>query len=196
MEGQKNDNQDDKIDSKNTHIRMEQFFAEIDEELKKVSDEDLKYGVEQTKKFLEGKIGWAELFSFTPQMLYQLAESAYAQFKSGRYEEAEKIFKALTVLDSENAYYHAMMGAILQRQRRYGEAAAEYTVAIELDPNDVASLTNRGEILLRFGVVDEAKADLEKAARLDPDKTDRWAARARMLLENLNKGKRGKTKGR
>lgn len=166
-------------------VRMEQFFAELDEKLKDVPKEEIKKGAQKIKDFIDGKVTWADLLNLTQQMRYQLAEHGYAHFQAGRYEDAERVFKILSVLDWKNAYYHAMMGSILQRGMRYGEAAAEYTIALELNPNDIPSLTNRGEILLRFGVIDEAKADLKKAISLDPEKTDRWAERARSLLDKI-----------
>lgn len=180
------DEERDEITDDEMRSRMSQFFAELEERIKKVPESEVKKGAQKIKDFVDGKVSWADLLNFTPIMLYQMAEHGFAQFQIGRYEDAERIFKVLTFLDWNNSYYHGMMGAILQRERRYGEAAAEYSVAIDLDPNDIASYTNRGEILLRFGILDEARADLEKAISLDHDETDRWGARARKLLKKLD----------
>lgn len=166
---------------------MGDFFAKLEDQLKDVPPEEIERGSRKIKNFIEGKIGWAELFNFTPQMLYQMAEFGYLQFKTGRYEDAERVFKVLTVLDWNNSYYHSMMGTILQRQKRYGEAIAEYSQAIELYPQDVVSLTNRGEIFFLHGLLTEAEGDFKKAISLDPKAENKWANRARMLLVELEK---------
>lgn len=166
---------------------MEQFFKELEEQLKDVPQDELERGSQKIRDYIEGKIGWAELFNFTPQMLYQMAEFGYTQFKVGRYEDAERVFKVLTVLDWNNHYYHSMMGSILQRQKRYGEAIAEYTQAIELYPQDIVSLANRGEIFMQHNLMDEAEGDFKKAISLDPNEENKWSGRARMLLDQLEK---------
>ena len=113
--------------------------------------------------------------------------NGFLQFKQGRYTDAERVFKGLAILDWNNAYYHSVLGSILQRQKRYGEAIAEYTQALELDPKDTVSLTNRGEIFMHHGLMDEAKDDFKHAMDLDTDGTDRFANRARMLTEQIKR---------
>lgn len=166
---------------------MDRFFAALEDQYKDVPQEEIERGAKKIQAFIDGKINWAELFNFTPEMLFQMAEFGFAQFKAGRYPDAERIFKVLTVLDWNNAYYHSMMGSILQRQRRFGEAIAEYTQAIELDQNDIVSHTNRGEIFQQHGLIEEAKADLEKAVALDASGEDKFAARARTLIRQMEK---------
>ncbi|MBN2250701.1 MAG: tetratricopeptide repeat protein [Candidatus Altiarchaeota archaeon] len=167
--------------------QMEQFLKDLEEHFKDVPEEEIKAGAERMMEFIKGKLSWADLFNFTPEMLFQMAEYGLTQFKVGRYEEAERVFKVLTVLDWDNAYYHSVMGSILQREKRYGEAIAEYEQALELDSNDSTSLTNRGEIYMQHGLLAEAKADFEKAVALDPKGEDKWANRARMLLVEIER---------
>ena len=174
---------------------MERFFAALEERTKDVPKEEIERGAKKVKDFIDGKIGWAELFNFTPEMLFQMAEYGFMQFKQGRYEDAERIFKVLTVLDWNNAYYHSVMGSILQRQKRYGEAIAEYTQAIELDPNDIVSYTNRGEIFMQHGLAEDAEADFAKAVELDPSGESKFANRARMLAGQLGRTREDKAGG-
>lgn len=169
---------------------MGRFFKALEEQYKGVPEEEIEQGAKKIKDFIDGRLSWAELFNFTPEMLFQMAEFGFTQFKVGRYADAERVFKVLTVLDWNNAYYHSVMGSILQRQRRYGDAIAEYSQAIELDPSDIVSHTNRGEIFLQHGLLEEAEGDLTKAAACDPEGQDRFANRARMLLMQLDKRKR------
>jgi tetratricopeptide (TPR) repeat protein len=176
-------------------VEMEGFFEALEEKVKGIPEDEIDRGVQKVKDFVDGKIGWAELFNFTPEMLFQLAEFGFMQFKQGRYQDAERVFKGLTVLDWNNAYYHSVLGSILQRQKRYGEAIAEYTQALDLDARDMVSYTNRGEIFMRHGLVEEAKQDFGSAIQLDPDGSDKFANRARMLLEQLKKQQKTKKRG-
>lgn len=178
---------------------MQRFFKALEEKVKDVPEEELERGVEKVKDFVDGRIGWAELMNFTPEMLFHLAEFGFMQFRQGRYQDAERVFKGLTVLDWHNAYYHSVLGSILQRQKRYGEAIAEYTQALELDPRDIVSLTNRGEIFMQHGLLDEASEDFKGAVALDSGGEDRFANRARMLMKQIEKrrteNKAGKKRG-
>ncbi|MFA4970964.1 MAG: tetratricopeptide repeat protein [bacterium] len=172
---------------------MERFFAALEEKTKDIPKEEIERGAEKVKSFIDGRISWAEVMNFTPEMLFQMAEYGFAQFKQGRYQDAERVFKVLTVLDWNNPYYHSVMGSILQREKRYGEAIAEYSQAIEVDANDIVSLTNRGEIFMQHGLIDDAEADFKKSIVLDPAGENRFANRARMLLDQIQK-KRGQEK--
>lgn len=185
---------DEPMSPEEANRQMDQFFKELEEHLKDVPEDEIKKGAEKVMDFIKGKLSWAELFDFTPEMLFQMAEHGLTQFKVGRYGDAERVFKVLTILDWENAYYHSVMGSILQRQKRYGEAIAEYDQALELMPDDITSLTNRGEVYMQHGLVDEARSDFEHAVKLDPGGEDRWANRARILLMELerHKDERGK----
>ncbi len=168
-------------------IEMQHFFEALEEKVKGIPEEEIERGVKKVKDFVDGKIGWAQLFDFTPEMLFQLAEFGFMQFKQGRYQDAERVFKGLAILDWNNAYYHSVLGSILQRQKRYGEAIAEYTQALDLDPKDIVSYTNRGEIFMHHGLMDEAKDDFKHAIVLDPDGTDKFANRARMLTQQIKR---------
>ncbi|MFH1874111.1 MAG: tetratricopeptide repeat protein [Pseudomonadota bacterium] len=180
----------EKMSKQEADAIMDDYFSKLEDQLKDVPEAELKKGSQKIIDYLEGKIGWAELFNFTPEMLFQMAEFGYNQFKFGRYEDAERVFKVLTVLDWNNHYYHSMMGTILQRQKRYGEAMAEYAQAIELFPQDTVSLTNRGEIFMMHNLITEAKADFEQAIATDPTGEDKWANRARVLLLQIEKSKK------
>jgi len=178
---------------------VKRFMNEMERRFPNVPDEEIERGAKKVHDFIQGRLSWAELFNFTPEMLFQIAEFGFAQFKSGRYEDAERIFKVLTVLDWNNAYYHSVMGSILQKQNRYGEAIAEYSQALDLDPDDIASHTNRGEIFFQHGLISEAKEDLKKAIELDSDGSDKFANRAKMLMHKLVAAKKsgggGKSEG-
>lgn len=169
---------------------MEAWFEKLEAKLKTVPPEEIEKGAQKIKDFLEGKIGWADVFHFTPEQTFQIAEMGYNHFKLGRYQDAERFFKVLTILDWDNFYYHSMLGSILQRQKRDGEAIVEYSQAIESNPHDVVSLTNRGEIFMKHGWMKDATRDFEKAIELNPKGENQWANRSRTLLAEIKKGKK------
>lgn len=157
------------------------FLKRLEEDLKNTPKALIEIGANRVVDFIKGNLSWAEMFNIPKEMIRDMVEYGYLQFQAGRYQDAERFFKVLTVLDWNNSYYHSMMGSILQRQKRYGEAIAEYSEAIKLNSNDIISVTNRGEIYMQHKLFDDAIADFDKAAALDPKKENKWANRARLL---------------
>ena len=166
---------------------IQNFYAELEKEYQDTPPEEIEASANRFRDFLKGEISWGEMLNFTPEMLYQLADYGYTQFKTGRYPDAERIFKVLTFLDWNNGYYHSLMGAVLQKQKRYAEAIAQYNEAIRLSDQDIVSYTNRGEIFLMHGVEDKAKEDFKRAIELDLTGKDGWANRAKLLLQEIEK---------
>lgn len=166
-------------------IEMEKFFGKLEENLKDVPQEVIEAGAGKVIDFIKGKVSWADMFNVTPGVMKQMAELGYLKFQAGRFEEAERFYKVLTILDSKNSYFHSMLGTILHREKRNGEAIVQYTEALDLNPHDIVSLVNRGEIYMQHGWLNDAEADFAKAASLDPDKEDKWADRARVLQRQI-----------
>lgn len=108
--------------------------------------------------------------------------TGYRLFEQGRIKEARLFFEGLTLLQPENAYAHAILGAIRQREQHQEASLQHYTIALHLAPNDIYLLTNRGEILLMKGALQEAADDFRKAISLDPHRKHPAAARARLLV--------------
>ncbi len=179
----------DKPKAKEQTQEMDAWFEKLEEKLKAVPHDLIEAGAKKVQDFIDGKIGWTDVFPFTPEQRFQMAEQGYNHFKLGRYQDAERFFKVLTILEWDNYYYHSMLGSILQRQKREGEAIIEYTSALECNPHDAVSLTNRGEIFMKHGWVDDAARDFEKAIAQDPQGENAWANRAHTLLDQIKKNK-------
>ena len=164
---------------------MEEFFEQLEEEMKDVPQEVIEAGAQKVVDFIKGKLSWAEIFNVSPDMMKQMAELGYLKFQAGRLEEAERFFKVLAVLDAKNSYFRSMLGTILQRQKRFGEAIVQYTEAVDLNPHDIVSLVNRGEIYMQHNWLVDAEEDFKKAISLDPQKEDKWADRARIFMKQI-----------
>lgn len=170
--------------------KMEEFFQQLEAEMKDVPEEVIKAGAERVVDFIKGKLSWAEIFNISPDTMKQMVELGYVKFQAGRFDEAERFFKVLSILDSKNSYFRSMLGTILQRQKRFGEAVVQYTEAIDLNPHDIVSLVNRGEIYIQHGWITDAEADFAKAISIGDKEDDKWVNRARLFVSRLTELKK------
>ena len=138
--------------------------------------------MEKLLAFIEERISIADLKGIRKDQMDTLSEMGYIKLKHGRVDEADIIFKGLTILDHRNAYYHACMGAVHQKKERPVEAIMEYSIAINLNRRDMSSRVNRGEIYLRHKNYKKAAEDFRAAILLDSTGSDLWANRARSLV--------------
>lgn len=166
------------------------FLKRLEDDLKTTPQELLDVGNHKVIDFIKGNISWADMFNIPKKLVRDMVEYGYLQFQAGRYEEAERFFKMLTIMDWNNSYYHSMMGSILQRQKRFGEAVAEYSEAVKLNGRDIVSLTNRGEIYMLHKLFEDAVGDFQKAISFDPKKENKWANRARVMLMQIDQIKK------
>jgi tetratricopeptide (TPR) repeat protein len=178
------------------------ILGEIDKEAEKLTADDIVKAVERGdltveyvdrpnpidnfteenfKKFLFGKITWAQLEGMTMEQAYAIAEFGYTMYQQGRYKDARTLFEGLVIGNPYDPYFHAMLGAIYTKMDMHEEAAQEFSVAIELDPEDINSYVNRGELLLQHGEFEYAMEDLKAAIDLDPDGKNPASNRARAL---------------
>jgi tetratricopeptide (TPR) repeat protein len=139
------------------------------------------FTVENFKKFLFGKITWAQLEGMTMEQAYSIAEFGYTMYQQGRYKDSRTLFEGLVIGNPYDPYFHAMLGAIYTKLDMHEEAAQEFSIAIELDPEDINSYVNRGELLLQHGEFEYAMEDLKAAIDLDPEGKNPASLRARAL---------------
>src|SRR5205823_12471708 len=135
----------------------QQVLDEVDKELESMTAEDVIKAVERGdlkieyvdppnpidnfteenfKKFLFGKITWAQLEGMTMEQAYAIAEFGYTMYQQGRYKAARTLFEGLVIGNPYDPYFHAMLGAIYTKLEMHEEAAQEFSIAIELDPED------------------------------------------------------------
>jgi tetratricopeptide (TPR) repeat protein len=136
---------------------------------------------ENFKKFLFGKITWAQLEGMTMEQAYAIAEFGYTMDQQGRYKDARTLFEGLVIGNPYDPYFHSMLGAIYTKLDMHEEAAQEFSIAIELDPEDINAYVNRGELLLQHGEFEYAMEDLKTAIDLDPEGNNPASLRARAL---------------
>lgn len=165
---------------------VEQFIAKLEDEFKDVPEVVVKEGAQSVLDYLKGKKTLAQMFNITPEMLRFMIEQGYNQFKTGRYEDAERVFKVLTFLDWNNPFFHSVHGSILQKQKKYGPAVASFTEAIKLNSKDIVSLVSRAEIFLIHGHIQYAQFDLDEALKCTDINEPKWIERAKSMKERIN----------
>ena len=185
-----------------TEEEKQAVLAEVDAEIEAMTAEDVIKAVEDGeleieyvdppnpidnfteenfKKFLFGKITWAQLEGMTMEQAYAIAEFGYTMYQQGRYKDSRTLFEGLVIGNPYDPYFHAMLGAIYTKLDLHEEAAQEFSIAIELDPEDINSFVNRGELLLQHGEFEYAMEDLKAAIDLDPEGKNPASLRARAL---------------
>ena len=151
--------------------------------------------LDDIRKFVRGEITLAQLEGLSRDQLYDFAEMGYTMFKSGKLDDACKVFEGLVTYNPYDGYFHSALGAIYQKQKRYEDAIRQYNLALKFNPHDTCSLTNRGETFLTLGRLQEAADDFKKAIDNDPDEKDPWSMRSRALViavTNALKGREAK----
>lgn len=151
--------------------------------LKTVTPEEKKKNLDDFKKFTSGDMSWGEIRGITKRMQQYVARFAYLKFKMREYAQAEKLFKGLAIIDHNNWYYRAALGAVYQKMRRYEDAVEEYDIAIELKDDELSSYVNRGECLMMTKDFDAADEDFNRVINKGLASNNPWNMRARILKQ-------------
>lgn len=131
--------------------------------------------------FAVGKLTLSELYKITGPKMLDAAVRGFTLYEQGKYGDAEKAFRALSVLNPKEPYYMTALGAAYLAQEKLDEALRCFTYSIALSGKDIAAFVNRGEVFLQKGMVEEAASDFKAAVELDPTGNDGVVHRARVL---------------
>ena len=74
-----------------------------------------------------------ELKGITDSEMEAIYSLGYSFYTTGRYEDAEKVFRFLVLFDHLNQKYWTGLGAVYQVEKRYSEAITAYGYASFLD---------------------------------------------------------------
>ena len=107
-------------------------------------------------------------------------EAIYAMgvnfYKAGNYEDAEKVFKFLTMYDHLNSRYWTAMGSLRQVQRKFAEAIEAYKFASFLDLENPKPMYYAAECMMALGQKTEALAALAALEQYAPKTTENGRA--------------------
>jgi secretion system chaperone SscA len=127
------------------------------------------FGNEQElKSFLErfGANGrtFRDFTALTPQSMEVIYMVAFNQYNGGRYDEAEKVFRLLSMLNHFESKYWMGLGACREMQKKYDEALKAYSYLSILDMRDPVPPFHGGKCFLAMGKTEEAVAGFQAAA--------------------------------
>ena len=101
------------------------------------------------------KIDWCKVLDWGEDQIEDLRATGYSYIRQGKYDIANKFFKALTTLDRGNAYDLQMLGAIsLEKQEPY-DALDYFDRALEIEPDHSKTQVNRAKALFGIGRKEE-----------------------------------------
>ena len=121
-------------------------------------------------KYAEAVELLGKLVDENPNLTDALPPYAEALSETGKVSEAEKVLRKIlqdaNVKNSTLAESHFRLGAVLNKQNRFAEAAVALTKAIELEPNAVMAHLQLGGALIQLKRLPEAEQELAKAYEL------------------------------
>lgn len=148
---------------------------------------------EDWKNFFE-KFGtngrtYQDFTNLTPQSMEVIYMVGYNQYNAGKYDEAERIFQLLAVLNHFDRRYWTGLGASRELQKKYDTAIKAYTFLAMLDLEDPHPPLLMAKCYLAQGNVKDAEGALHACtfvARKKPEHAE-ICQQAEDLLELLSK---------
>jgi tetratricopeptide (TPR) repeat protein len=108
-------------------------------------------------------------------------DDALALQRAGRFDDAERVLKAIAAVQPQLGGVHANLGLIHRRAGRSEQAVADFEAAVKANPLQARYFNQLGIALREAGQFDKARDAYEQALALDP-----LYANAHMNLAILN----------
>ncbi|NQV22350.1 MAG: tetratricopeptide repeat protein [Rhodospirillales bacterium] len=99
----------------------------------------------------------------------ELFDTAVDHHRSGRFAEAEQVYRAVLERDSAHADALHYLGVLIHQKGAQDEAANLIRRAIALNPENPLYHNNLGNVLMASGQADDAALGFETATQLKPD---------------------------
>ena len=126
---------------------------------------------EAAKKFLEGST-IKELRGITNQELEAVYSLAFNYYRTGKFDEAEKLFDFLALFDHLNPKFWIGVGAVRQVKKDFSGAVQAYGYASFLDISNPKPQIHAAECFLAMGDRRNAASSLEALEHFCPKDTD------------------------
>jgi tetratricopeptide (TPR) repeat protein len=139
--------------------------------------------------------GSIEAYSFrcpgipVPEITLTLPEAvrrAHREYNAGRYDEAERLCRAILRTSPDHFRALHLLGAIQSQTARHADAVATYDRVVELRPSHAEAHFNRGVSLQALKRYEEALASYDCALDLQPDYPEALTNRG-VVLKELNR---------
>jgi tetratricopeptide (TPR) repeat protein len=112
-----------------------------------------------------------------------MLEVGYQYHQTGRYAEAEELFRQFLLANPEHAQAWRLLGLTCEAQNKLADAEANYRQALRFQPGDAEAHNSLGVALAKQGNFVQAAASFEEAIRLQPDHLAAYKNLADVLLQ-------------
>ena len=169
--------------------------TDVDAEAEKAV-EDVLGNPEEMAEMLQnfGKNGrsFKDFTALTPESMEVFYMVAHTQYGAGKYEDAEKVFRLLSVLDHFDTRFWKGLAASRENQGKHEEAVQAYSYLTLLDMKDPYPSFHAAKNLLAMGKVQEAKAALQAAIFNSQDNEENASLHqeAKAMMELVEKGEK------
>ncbi len=126
-----------------------------------------------SKKLVEDVTTVRDMKGITDGEMEAVYSLGFNFYNTGRYDEAEKVFKSLVFFDHMNPKYWMGMGALQQVRKNYDGAITSYGFASFLDLHDPKPQYHAAECFLAKGDYENAQSALEALKKYAPKETER-----------------------
>ena len=146
--------------------------------------------IEKAAKGLADMSTIRELKGITDAEMEAIYSLGYSFYTTGRYDDAEKVFRFLVLFDHLNAKYWTGLGAVQQVKKLYGDAISSYGYASFLDLDNPKPQYFAAECFLALGDKTNALsalAALEEFCPKDKELGREYLAKAAALKAVIEK---------
>lgn len=130
-----------------------------------------------------------DLTNLTPQSMEVIYMVAFNQYNAGRYDESEKVFRMLSMLNHFEAKYWMGLGASREMLGKHEEALKAYSFLTVLDMRNPVPIFQTSKCFLALGKHDEALSGFRATVFNSQDKPEHAALlqQAEGLIEVLER---------
>lgn len=165
-------------------------MAETNEKQTNAADEDA--AMERTYETMRKLLGGQQTLAMTQGITRDELEAAYKLgstfYTSGRFDDAEKFFRFLVLMDHTNAKYHLALGSVRQVNKDYQKALESYALSALCDVSNPKAHYYAAECALELGELDAAESAVVTLLAKCPagnQRNDEYRAQAEALKQRI-----------
>lgn len=140
------------------------------------------------KKLVQEGATMKELKGITNAELEAVYSVGFNFYRTGRFDDADKIFRFLVMFDHLSAKYWFALGAVQQAKKDFVHAVTSYAYCSFLDLSNPKPQLHAAECFMAMGDTENALGSLEALEQYCPKTTDlgrEYLAKAAALKEKL-----------
>ena len=141
------------------------------------------------EKMCKGECAIRDILGFDDQQMDAFYAMGYNFYQAGKYDDANKIFRALCLFDSLVPKHWLGLGATLQMQKQYEQAAEVYGMCATINVEDPRASFHAAECFIALNDREKAIAALNTVVELSSDtpKNKPFIDKAKAMLALLQK---------